>query len=376
MRIPVYLEVGAGGATRAWALVLPGVAVDAAIARGGARRDARRRRRGDRRCSRPPAGRGRTPPSRSSSSRPSASTPTSSSRKAPRAPSSSGICGRRSPRTSRPRWRGSSWRAARSRRRTRPIRRSPPRRSACGLIATADRIVWLLSRLGSRPAHVASRRGAAAAPRCGEDRRRAADQPPARRPRAPRRLRRRAVDDAQGAAPPRARRARGVARTGRLVTEVHPVVVVGAGAAGLMAAISAAKHGARTVLLEGTSRLGTKILMSGGTRCNVTHDVVTAADYYGGSRNVVARLLREFSHLDTVRFFEDELHVAPQARGDGQAVPGLRRRAAGGRRAGGARAGAGRGDLARAQGASRSSATTGGLPPRHRDRRRRSTPAP
>jgi hypothetical protein len=45
--------------------------------------------------------------------------------------------------------------------------------------------------------------------------------------------------------------------------------------------------------------------MSGGTRCNVTHDVITAADYHGGSRHVVARLLREFSHEDTVRFFAE-----------------------------------------------------------------------
>ena len=100
------------------------------------------------------------------------------------------------------------------------------------------------------------------------------------------------------------------------------VVVVGAGAAGLMAAISAARHGAPSVtLLEGTRRLGTKILMSGGTRCNVTHDHVDARDYHGGSRNVVARLLREFSHLDTVRFFEEELGVALKREDTGKLFP-------------------------------------------------------
>ena len=102
---------------------------------------------------------------------------------------------------------------------------------------------------------------------------------------------------------------------------VHPVIVVGAGAAGLMAAISAAKHGAKVILLEGTTHVGTKILMSGGTRCNVTHDVITPADYHGGSRNVVARLLREFSHLDTKRFFEDELHVPLKREDTGKLFP-------------------------------------------------------
>lgn len=51
-----------------------------------------------------------------------------------------------------------------------------------------------------------------------------------------------------------------------------PVVVIGAGAAGMIAAWHAASSGARVVLLEKTSRLGTKILISGGGKCNVTHD--------------------------------------------------------------------------------------------------------
>src|SRR5688572_7590114 len=100
------------------------------------------------------------------------------------------------------------------------------------------------------------------------------------------------------------------------------VGVVGGGAAGLMAAISAARHGAASVaLLEGSKRLGTKILMSGGTRCNVTHDHVDARDYFGGSRHVDARLLREFSHLDTVRFFEDELGVPLKREDTGKLFP-------------------------------------------------------
>lgn len=49
-------------------------------------------------------------------------------------------------------------------------------------------------------------------------------------------------------------------------------MVVGAGAAGIVAAWRAASLGARTLLVEKTSRLGTKILISGGGKCNITHD--------------------------------------------------------------------------------------------------------
>src|SRR5436309_3042571 len=49
------------------------------------------------------------------------------------------------------------------------------------------------------------------------------------------------------------------------------VVVLGAGAAGLFAAIRAAEGGARVLLVEKGRRPGVKILMSGGTRCNLTN---------------------------------------------------------------------------------------------------------
>ncbi len=50
------------------------------------------------------------------------------------------------------------------------------------------------------------------------------------------------------------------------------VIVIGAGAAGLLAAARAAERGRRTLLLEKNRKAGVKILISGGTRCNLTHD--------------------------------------------------------------------------------------------------------
>ncbi|HHT27703.1 MAG TPA: NAD(P)/FAD-dependent oxidoreductase [Firmicutes bacterium] len=51
----------------------------------------------------------------------------------------------------------------------------------------------------------------------------------------------------------------------------YHVVIVGGGPAGLLAAIAAAQHGAEVTLLERNNQLGTKLLMSGGGRCNITN---------------------------------------------------------------------------------------------------------
>jgi hypothetical protein len=82
------------------------------------------------------------------------------------------------------------------------------------------------------------------------------------------------------------------------------VAVVGAGAAGLTAALRAAEAGARVTLLNAHPKVGLKILMSGGTRCNVTHRGVGAVDFHGGSRPFVARVLRAFTVERTLAWFE------------------------------------------------------------------------
>ena len=99
------------------------------------------------------------------------------------------------------------------------------------------------------------------------------------------------------------------------------VLVVGAGAAGLTAAIRAGQAGARVALLNAHPRVGLKILMSGGTRCNVTHREVSERDYHGGSPNVVRRVLRAFTPAQTVDWFQNQLGVPLKLEETGKYFP-------------------------------------------------------
>lgn len=87
----------------------------------------------------------------------------------------------------------------------------------------------------------------------------------------------------------------------------YDVAVVGAGAAGLATAIFAARRNPqlRIVALDGARKLGAKILVSGGGRCNVTNVRVTPEDFCGGSRNTIRRVVSAFTAEQTVEFFRE-----------------------------------------------------------------------
>ncbi len=121
-------------------------------------------------------------------------------------------------------------------------------------------------------------------------------------------------------------------------------IVIGAGAAGLMAAIRGAERGARVLLLEKNRRPGVKILMSGGTRCNITNarglrnlrvlsgpidpaynpqqgrGARSIQDAFGTGGKFLGPALRAFSVEDTVQFFERE-GVATKIEGNGKIFP-------------------------------------------------------
>ncbi len=84
------------------------------------------------------------------------------------------------------------------------------------------------------------------------------------------------------------------------------LTIIGGGAAGLAAAIFAAEAAPpvrRIVILDSAKSLGAKILVSGGGRCNVTHETVRSDDF-NGSRNIVRNILAAFDAAATVRWFE------------------------------------------------------------------------
>jgi predicted Rossmann fold flavoprotein len=72
--------------------------------------------------------------------------------------------------------------------------------------------------------------------------------------------------------------------------------------------------------VDGAHRLGAKILVSGGSRCNVTNARVTDADFWGGRRTIVRRVLRGFTVADTIAFFRD-LGVPLHEEEDGKLFP-------------------------------------------------------
>lgn len=106
------------------------------------------------------------------------------------------------------------------------------------------------------------------------------------------------------------------------MTPDFDAIVLGAGAAGLVAATHAAERGRRVLLLEKSRKPGVKILMSGGTRCNITHDcdargIVTA---FGPNGKFLHSALAALGPRETIALFEAE-GVATKVEDTGKIFP-------------------------------------------------------
>lgn len=85
---------------------------------------------------------------------------------------------------------------------------------------------------------------------------------------------------------------------------MYDVIIIGAGASGLMAAAAAASKGARVALLEHKDDIGKKILATGNGRCNFTNTDMSVNKFHG-SKALIKNGLSQFDYADTIRFFKE-----------------------------------------------------------------------
>lgn len=82
------------------------------------------------------------------------------------------------------------------------------------------------------------------------------------------------------------------------------VIIVGGGASGIAAAISAAREGANVLVIEHKDRIGKKILSTGNGRCNLTNEDMNADYFRGDDTTIVTEVLNAFGYTETIQLFE------------------------------------------------------------------------
>ena len=80
--------------------------------------------------------------------------------------------------------------------------------------------------------------------------------------------------------------------------------IIGGGAAGMMAAVTAARKGTKVTILERNDRIGKKILQTGNGKCNLGNKNLTVECYHGGDAAWIKQALERFGTEDTVCFFQ------------------------------------------------------------------------
>lgn len=100
----------------------------------------------------------------------------------------------------------------------------------------------------------------------------------------------------------------------------NSVIVVGGGASGMMAALSARMHGAAVTILERNPRVGKKILATGNGRCNFTNVYADASHYHGKNPEFIYGAFSELDVSKTIAFFE-KLGIAHKVEDKGKVFP-------------------------------------------------------
>lgn len=97
----------------------------------------------------------------------------------------------------------------------------------------------------------------------------------------------------------------------------YDVIIIGAGAAGLMCAATAARRGRTVLLLDNSRKVGKKILMSGGGRCNFTNRHVEAGNYISQNPHFCKSALKRYTQWDFIALVE-RYRIAYHERDHGQ----------------------------------------------------------
>ncbi len=84
----------------------------------------------------------------------------------------------------------------------------------------------------------------------------------------------------------------------------YDVLIIGGGAAGLMCALTAGRRGLRVAVIEHANRVGKKILMSGGGRCNFTNTGTTPANYLSGNPHFCKSALARYTPWHFIEMVE------------------------------------------------------------------------
>ena len=101
------------------------------------------------------------------------------------------------------------------------------------------------------------------------------------------------------------------------------VTVIGGGAAGLMAAITAKKNGRDVVILERKDRILKKVLVTGNGRCNLSNINATNENYFGieNRKQDINHILNNFLPNDVIDFFENEVGIICNEESRGKLYP-------------------------------------------------------
>ncbi len=86
--------------------------------------------------------------------------------------------------------------------------------------------------------------------------------------------------------------------------QAFDIAIIGGGAAGCMAALTASRNGARVVLIEKNENIGRKLLVTGNSRCNLTNKTLDPNRFHGENPGFVKDIFRQFDQNQTWQFFE------------------------------------------------------------------------